>query len=117
MTLPQECRLVGILSYHVRDLVLAGNESDPLHLSALETIGGLYDWGSWEAGRFEMCGCRVQQNVTEASRWVRLNMLLPVKPFPSQHTDDDINTRCSLDMNITRSLRNEVNSGAWHSKP
>ena len=39
-------RLVGVLSYHVGDLMIAGDESDPLYLSPLETIRGLSDWGS-----------------------------------------------------------------------
>ena len=47
MTLHQEYRLVGILNFHVDDLMLAGDESDPLYLSALETTRGLYGWSSW----------------------------------------------------------------------
>ena len=50
-----------ILRYHVDDLMLAGDESDPLYFSAQETIRGRFGWSSWEADTFEMCGCRVLQ--------------------------------------------------------
>ena len=52
MTLHQECRLIGVLSYHVHDLMLAEDESDPLYLSALETMRGLYGWSSWGTDTF-----------------------------------------------------------------
>ena len=55
MTLHQECRFTRIMSY--RDMMLAGDESDLLYLSSLETMRGLYDVSSWEADTFEMC-CR-----------------------------------------------------------
>ena len=61
MTMHHESRLVGILSHHVDDVILAGDESDPLYLSALETVGGLYDRCSWEANTLEVYGCRTQQ--------------------------------------------------------
>ena len=100
---------VGILRYHVDDLMFAGNESDALYLSALETIRGLYHWSNCVAAVFS-------NNQTETSRLSRLNMLVPFKSFPSQHTDDDINTMCSLDGNIAKSSRNEVNSDGWRSR-
>ena len=41
--------------------MLTGDEIDPLHWNALETIRGLYDWVSWEADTYKICGCFVQQ--------------------------------------------------------
>ena len=57
----ERSRLVGILSCHVGDLMFAGDESDPLCLSSMKTVRGLYDWSSRKANTFEMCGCRVLQ--------------------------------------------------------
>ena len=48
---------------------------------------------------------------------IRLYMLVPFKKFPSQHIDDDINTRYYHDMNTRKSSRNEVKSDGWHNRP
>ena len=59
MTLHEGSRLVGSLIYNVDDLMLLGDEADPLYLGVLETIRGLYDWGSWEKrdGSIEVGSC------------------------------------------------------------
>ena len=59
-TLHEGFRSVGILRYHVDDLMAAGDESDPLYLSSLASEARMIA-GSWEVDTFEMCGCSVHQ--------------------------------------------------------
>ena len=48
MTLWSGRRLVGILCYHVDDIMIAGEEQDQTYQEGLHTIRHLYEWGSWE---------------------------------------------------------------------
>jgi len=56
LTLWSGQRTVGILCYHVDDIMIAGNEKDPVYIDALTKLRETYEWGSWEDGEFEICG-------------------------------------------------------------
>ena len=55
-------RLVGLLCFHVDDVMIAGNERGDNYQEALQHLKQLYEWGKWEEQGFEMCGCRLEQD-------------------------------------------------------
>ena len=115
MNLPQGSRLVGILSDHVDDLTSAGDESDPAYLSALETVRVLCDWGSWRQTHSRCVASMCINNEMEASMRIRLSLVVPLKFFLTQLTDDDINTRYFLD--ISRSITKRGEPGWLAQRP
>ena len=70
--------------------MLAGDESDPLYLSALDTIRGLYDWSSLVADTFEVRGCRVQQKrdgsiEVDQTEFAGANQSIPITAHRRRH--------------------------------
>ena len=76
------------------DLMLAGDESALLSLSAPEKVRDLYDWGRWETDTFEMRGCRVQHKrdgsiAVDQTQYARASQNLRITAL------DDVTKRCS----------------------
>ena len=70
--------------------MLAGDESDPLYLSALDTIRDLYDWSSLVADTFEVRGGRVQQKrdgsiEVDQTEFAGANQSIPIKAHRRRH--------------------------------
>ena len=101
MTLHHESRVVGVLSYHVDNLTLAGDESDTLHLSSLETIR--------KFERLEQLGCRLIQTMCGCNDQQKRDGSTEVDQTGYSRANQTIHTnnRCSNTMNIKTS-RNEV---------
>ena len=67
LTLNHGTRLVGIQSYHADDVMLAGDESDPVYLEALDTCESFYDRNRW-GGRHLLTAVKFNHIVMAASR-------------------------------------------------
>ena len=63
MTLHLKGKLIGILCYHVDDIMIAGDENSKPYKDALLHVQSMYEWESWEEGSFEMCGVKIEQQV------------------------------------------------------
>ena len=61
MTIHDGKELIGLCCFHVDDVMVAGRSDDPRWKEMRKRIEALYEWGSWESGEFEQCGCRVRQ--------------------------------------------------------
>ena len=59
MTLHDGNEFIGLICFHVDDVLVAGRPDDPRWQHMQHIISLLYEWGSWESGEFEQCGCRV----------------------------------------------------------
>ena len=59
MALHDGKELIGLICFHVDDVMVAGRAGDPRWQKMHESIAALYEWGSWEIGKFGQCGCRV----------------------------------------------------------
>ena len=54
-------RLVGIMSSHVDDVILAGGKHSQFFLSTREAISQMYRWGKWEHSSTVFAGMEVRQ--------------------------------------------------------
>ena len=95
MTMWEGDVLIGILCYHVDDIMIAGDENNKKYLHKLEELQGLYEWGSWEEQCFEMCGCRIEQepggNITlDQTKYARAIEVISMSAHRRKHEHETL---------------------------
>ena len=96
MTWHHKGKLKGLMCFHVDDIMLSGDNRDTDWRKMLDKIKGLYDWGAWESGTFEQCGCRIQQTETgsilvDQEEYARKITLIPLTQHRRRHMQAPLN--------------------------